>query len=61
VYKNFTDQPNRNYEIVLNYRYVQVDNENVVGRAFGRVISENWATAKAVDEMIARMKQLVGN
>jgi multiple sugar transport system substrate-binding protein len=61
VYKNFTDQPNRNYEIVMNYKYTQVDNENVVGRALGRVLSENWPTAKAVDEMIARMKQLVGS
>ncbi|MGA2956141.1 MAG: ABC transporter substrate-binding protein [Thermodesulfobacteriota bacterium] len=59
VYKNFTDQPNRNYEIVLNHKYPQVDNENVVGRACGRILSENWTTAKAVDEMIARMKQIL--
>jgi multiple sugar transport system substrate-binding protein len=59
VYKNFTDQPNRNYEIVLNRKYPQVDTENVVGRACGCILSENWATAKAVDEMIARMKQIL--
>ncbi len=59
VYKNFTDQPNRNYEIVLNRKYPQVDTENVVGRACGRILSENWTTAKAVDEMIARMKQIL--
>jgi multiple sugar transport system substrate-binding protein len=61
VYKNFTEQPNRNYEIVLNRKYPQVDNENVVGRAIGRVVAENWSTAKAVDEMIARMKQLLAD
>jgi hypothetical protein len=31
----------------------------VVGRACGRILSENWTTAKAVDEMIARMKQIL--
>jgi multiple sugar transport system substrate-binding protein len=61
VYKNFTDQPNRIYEFVLNHKYSQVDTENVIGRACGRILSENWTTAKAVDEMIARMKQIVGN
>ncbi len=61
VYKNFTEQPNRNYEIVLNRKYTQVDNENVVGRAIGRVVADNWPTGKAVDEMIARMKQLLAD
>jgi hypothetical protein len=60
VYKNFTEQPNRNYEQTLNYKFVQVQTENLIGRACGRVLAENWETAKAVDEMITRMKQILG-
>ncbi len=59
VYKNFTENPTRPYENVINRKFIQVQTENLVGRACGRVLSENWTAAKAVDDMIARMKQLV--
>jgi multiple sugar transport system substrate-binding protein len=61
VYKNFTEQPNQNYYMVINHKYAQVDSENLTGRACGRILSENWTAAKATDEMIARMKQIVEN
>jgi multiple sugar transport system substrate-binding protein len=61
VYKNFTEQPNRNYEQTLNYKFVQVQTENLTGRACGRVLADNWEPAKAVDEMIARLKQIIGD
>jgi multiple sugar transport system substrate-binding protein len=59
VYKNFTENQTRPYDIVINRKFIQVETENLFGRACGRVISENWTAAKATDEMIARMKQLV--
>jgi multiple sugar transport system substrate-binding protein len=59
VYKNFTDAPNVPYEHVLNRKYIAVQTENLTGRALGRILSDKWPTDKAVDEMIARVKQLV--
>ena len=61
VYKNFTENPTRPYDVVLNRKFVPVETENLVGRACGRVLSENWTAAKAVDEMLARMKQLLAD
>jgi multiple sugar transport system substrate-binding protein len=58
VYKNFTENPTRPYDVVLNRKFVAVESENLFGRACGRVLSDNWTAAKAVDEMLARMKQL---
>lgn len=59
VYKNFTDNPTRPYDVVINRKFIPVETENLFGRACGRVLSENWTAAKAVDEMFTRMKQLV--
>jgi multiple sugar transport system substrate-binding protein len=61
VYKNFTENPTRPYDVVLNRKFVPVETENLIGRACGRVLSENWTAAKAVDEMLARMKQLLAD
>jgi len=61
VYKNFMENPTRPYDVVLNRKFVQVETENLIGRACGRVVSENWTAAKAVDEMLARMKQLLAD
>jgi multiple sugar transport system substrate-binding protein len=61
VYKNFTETPTRPYEQVINRKFIQVQTENLYGRACGRVLSDNWKTDKAVDELISRMKQIVGD
>jgi len=61
AYKNFMEVPNRPYEQVFNRHFVTVQTENLYGRACGRVLADNWATDKAVDELIARMKQILGN
>jgi len=61
VYKNFMENPTRPYDVVLNRKFVPVETENLIGRACGRVLSENWTAAKAVDEMFARMKQLLAD
>jgi len=60
VYKNFTETPTRPYEQVINRKFIKVQTENLYGRACGRVLSDNWPAAKAVEELIARMKQIVG-
>jgi multiple sugar transport system substrate-binding protein len=61
AYKNFTETPTRPYEQVINRKFIQVQTENLYGRACGRVLSDNWTPAKATDEIITRMKQLVTN
>jgi len=61
VYKNFTENQTRPYDVVLNRKFIPVETENLFGRACGRVLSDNWTAAKAVDEMLARMKQLLAD
>jgi multiple sugar transport system substrate-binding protein len=61
AYKNFTEVPNRPYDSVFNRKFAQVYTENPYGRACGRVLSDNWAADKAVDELITRLKQIVGD
>lgn len=59
VYKNFTENPNRPYENVINRKYIQAQTENVMGRAIGRIVADDWTAEKAADEMFARVKQIV--
>jgi len=59
VYKNFTETPTRPYDTYINRKFITVHTENLYGRACGRVLADNWTSAKAVDELIARMKQIV--
>jgi len=61
VYKNFTDNPTRPYDSVINRKFIQVETENLYGRACGRILTDDWTAAKAVDEMFARMKQLAND
>lgn len=61
VYKNFTENPNRPYEQVINRKFIQVQTENLYGRACGRILSENWTAEKAADDLLTRMKQLVSD
>ena len=43
----------------INRKFITVHTENLYGRACGRVLADNWTSDKAVDELIARMKQIV--
>jgi multiple sugar transport system substrate-binding protein len=45
-----------NFEFTKNYKFTVLNNENVWAKAMNRVVSEKWATDKAVDEMIERIK-----
>jgi multiple sugar transport system substrate-binding protein len=46
------------FEFTKNWRFTVINAENVYARAMNRVVAERWATDRAVDEMIARIKQL---
>ena len=46
------------FEFTRNYKFTVLNNENVWAKAMNRVVSEKWPVDKAVDEMIARIKQV---
>ncbi len=49
------------FEFTKNFRFTQLNMENVWAKAMNRVLSEKWATDRAVDEMIARIKTVAAN
>ena len=49
-----------NFEFTKNYKFTILNNENVWAKAMNRVASEKVPVEKAVDEMIARIKQVAG-
>jgi len=48
------------FEFTKNYKFTILNNENVWAKAMNRVAAEKWPVEKAVDEMIARIKQVAG-
>ena len=44
------------FEFTKNFRFTQLNMENVWAKAMNRVLSEKWTTERAVDEMIGRIK-----
>jgi multiple sugar transport system substrate-binding protein len=48
------------FEFTKNYKFTVLNNENVWAKAVNRVVSEKVPVEKAVDEMIARIKQVAG-
>jgi multiple sugar transport system substrate-binding protein len=48
------------FEFTKNYKFTVLNNENVWGKAMNRIVSEKVPVEKAVDEMIARIKQVAG-
>lgn len=49
------------FEFTKNFRFTQLNMENVWAKAMNRVLSEKWTTERAVDEMIGRIKQVASN
>jgi multiple sugar transport system substrate-binding protein len=49
-----------NFEFTKNYKFTILNNENVWAKAMSRVVNDGWTPEKAVDEMIARIKQVAG-
>jgi multiple sugar transport system substrate-binding protein len=48
------------FEFTKNYKFTILNNENIWAKAVNRVVNEKVAVDKAVDEMIARIKQVAG-
>jgi len=48
------------FEFTKNYKFTVLNNENVWAKAMNRVVNEKVPVEKAVDEMIARIKQVAG-
>ena len=59
VYNQFTGgtQP---FDFTKNWKFTILNNENVWAKAMNRVVSEKVPVEKAVDEMIARIKEVAG-
>jgi multiple sugar transport system substrate-binding protein len=59
VYNQFTGgtQP---FDFTKNYKFTVLNNENVWAKAMNRVVSEKVPVDKAVDELIARIKEVAG-
>ena len=59
VYAQFTGgtQP---FDFTKNYKFTILNNENVWAKAMNRVVSEKVPVEKAVDELIARIKEVAG-
>ncbi|HWL69799.1 MAG TPA: ABC transporter substrate-binding protein [Geminicoccus sp.] len=48
------------FEFTRNWRFTILNNENVWAKAMNRVVNENVSVEDAVDEMIARIKEVAG-
>jgi multiple sugar transport system substrate-binding protein len=48
------------FEFVKNFRFTVLNNENAWAKAMNRVVNEKVPVDKAVDELIARIKQVAG-
>jgi multiple sugar transport system substrate-binding protein len=48
------------FDFVKNYKFTILNNENVWAKAMNRVVSEKVPVDKAVDELIARIKEVAG-
>jgi len=48
------------FEFTKNYKFTILNNENVWAKAMNRVVTDKWPVEKAVDEMIARIKEVAG-
>ena len=49
------------FEFTKNYKFTVLNNENVWAKAANRVLNEKVPVDKAVDEMVARIKQVAGS
>src|SRR5882757_7857763 len=59
VYTQFTGGTTP-FDFTKNWKFTILNNENVWAKAMNRVVSEKVPVDKAVDELIARLKQVAG-
>ncbi len=48
------------FPFIYNYRFTELNNENVWAKAMSRIVTEKVAPEKAADELIARIKEVAG-
>jgi multiple sugar transport system substrate-binding protein len=48
------------FEFTRNYKFATLDSENVWAKAMHRVVNDKVPVDKAVDELIARIKEVAG-
>ena len=60
VYNQFKSGT-ESFDYVKNYKFTQLNNENVFAKAVNRIVSEKVPVEKAADEMLARIKQVAAN
>ncbi|HVR64376.1 MAG TPA: ABC transporter substrate-binding protein [Polyangia bacterium] len=49
------------FEFTKNWKFTQVNSENVWAKCMSRILNDNVPVEKAVDEMIARIKTVIGS
>jgi multiple sugar transport system substrate-binding protein len=49
-----------NFEFTRNYKFTILNNENVWAKAMSRIVNDNVPVDQAVDELIARIKEVAG-
>jgi multiple sugar transport system substrate-binding protein len=59
--RQFTQRPQSVWPHYLNHRLIAVNAENAWGKAVTRVVLENWTPEQAVDELIARIKEVAAS
>lgn len=60
VREQYLGRPAHVFPMVVNHRFADAQNENVWGKAIGRVLVDNWTMDRAVDELIARVAEVLG-
>jgi multiple sugar transport system substrate-binding protein len=59
--RQYTQRPQVPFPQVFNYKFITVNAENAWGKAVTRVVLEKWTPEQAVDELIGRIKEVVGS
>jgi multiple sugar transport system substrate-binding protein len=59
--RQYTQRPQTVWPQYLNHKIIDLNAENAYGKAVGRVVLEDWSAEDAVDELIARIKQVAGS
>ena len=48
------------FPFTKNWKFTNLNNENVWGKAMSRVVNDKWDVNKATDELVARIKEVAG-
>ena len=59
-WSQYMERPQNPFPFVYNHRFIQIMAENEIGKAVGRMVLEDVSAEDAADELIARIKEVVG-